>query len=49
MICKFILLITVLNMPEDFFYPHLNGFKYFYLIQLILFTTDNEVVTSIAI
>ena len=38
MICKFILLITFLNEPQLIFCTHLNGFTYFYLIQIILFT-----------
>ena len=39
MICKHILLITFLNKPElIFFRTQLNGFKYFYLTQIILYT-----------
>ena len=38
MICKYILLITFLNEPElILFCTQLNGFNYFYLIQIILF------------
>ena len=35
--CKHILLMTVLNEPELFFWSQLNGFKYFFLTQIILF------------
>ena len=41
MISKHILEITFLNEPElIFFGTQLNGFTYFYLIQLILFTIN---------
>ena len=38
MIYKHILLIIYLNEPELIFYSQLNGFKYFYQTQIILFT-----------
>ena len=41
MICKYILLITFLNKPELIFCTELNGFKYFYLTQIILFTINH--------
>ena len=41
MICLPILLITFLNEPEPFFCIQLNGFKYFYQIQMILFTINH--------
>ena len=40
---------TFLNEPKFFLCTQLNGFKYFFLTRRILFTTDREVVTSIAI
>ena len=41
-ICKYILLITFLNEPElSFLSTQLNGFQYFYLIRIILFTINN--------
>ena len=42
MICKHILLIIFLNEPELIILgTQLNGFKYCYLIQIILFTINN--------
>ena len=41
MICKHILLITFLNEPELIFCTQLNGFKYFYLPQIIIFTINH--------
>ena len=38
MICKHIFLITFLNEPGFIFGTQLNGFKYFYLIGIILLT-----------
>ena len=38
LISKHILLITILYKPELIFFTHLNGFTYFCLIQMILFT-----------
>ena len=54
MIFKHILLIAFLNKPEQLFCTHLNGFKYFYLTRIILFTInhlflDSQMVSSIAI
>ena len=40
MICKHILLITFIEEPELFFGTELNGFKYFYLIWIILLTIN---------
>ena len=42
MICKHILSITYLNDLEIILCIHLNGFKYFYLIQIILFTINHQ-------
>ena len=41
MICKYILLITFLEEPEHIFFTQLNGFKYYYLIRMILFTINH--------
>ena len=41
MICKCILLITFLNEPELIFFTQSNGFKHFYLTQIILITINN--------
>ena len=43
MISKHILLITFLNKPKLFFFfcTQLNGFTYFYFIQIILFTINH--------
>ena len=54
MICEHILLITFFNKPELIFLPQLNGFKYCYLIWIILLTINylfahSELVANIAI
>ena len=41
MICKHMFLITFLNEAEHIFSTQLNGFKYFYQIQIILFTINH--------
>ena len=41
MICKHILLITFLDEPAVIFSAQLNGFRYFYLILIILFTINH--------
>ena len=41
MIFKRILSITFLNEPELIFSTELNGFSYFYLIRIILFTINH--------
>ena len=41
MIFKHILEITFLNKPQLIFFTLLNGFTYFYQIQIILFTIDH--------
>ena len=38
---KHILLITILNEPKLIFSTQLNGFKYFYQIQIMLFTINH--------
>ena len=37
---KHILLITFLNESELIFFAQLNGFKYFYQVEIILFTIN---------
>ena len=41
MICQEILLITFLNKPKLILGAQLNGFKYFHLTSIILFTINN--------
>ena len=41
MISKHILHIIFLNEPEHNFFAQLNGFTYFYQIQIILFTINH--------